>query len=64
MGRILAVIGTDKGKIAGGAPIFIVGSEEEKQQVAFKLEKILDGAAHDLKNGLMIIVDHSGGHAE
>lgn len=61
MSRILAVIAVNKEQIAGGAPIFLVSSQEEQEQMAFSLEKILDANAHDLKNGLMIIVDHSAG---
>jgi hypothetical protein len=64
MGRILAVVSTDRDKVAGGAPIFIVGGELEQQQVAFMLEKILNGAAHDLKNGSIIIVQHNDGARE
>ncbi|MFC0214875.1 hypothetical protein ACFFK0_20925 [Paenibacillus chartarius] len=61
MSKILAVVAVNKEQIAGGAPIFIVGSREEQEQVAFSLEKILDANAHDIKNGLMIIVDHGNG---
>jgi hypothetical protein len=55
---ILAVISTSRDKVGGGAPTFFVGSDNELQEVAFLLEKILDGMAHDLKNGTMIIVKH------
>jgi hypothetical protein len=58
MSKIVAVITVDKEKIAGGAPIFIASSREEQEQIAFLLEKIMDANAHDLKNGLMIIIDH------
>lgn len=58
MGRILAVITTEKDKVAGGAPIFIASSEDEKKQIAFRLEKIMDAAVHDLQNGQLIVVDH------
>jgi hypothetical protein len=58
MSKILAVITYNKEQIAGGAPIFIAQSKEEQERIAFSLEKILDANAHDLKNGLMIIVDH------
>ncbi|CAG7641363.1 hypothetical protein ACFQI7_11770 [Paenibacillus allorhizosphaerae] len=61
MGRIVAVVTLDDQKVGGGAPIFVAGSPEEQQQTAFKLEKILDAAAHDLQNGTFIIVDHSSG---
>jgi hypothetical protein len=55
---ILAVVSTSREKVGGGAPIFFVNTEEELQQFSFLLEKILDGMAHDLKNGTMIIVRH------
>lgn len=58
MSKIVAVITVNKEQIAGGAPIFIASSREEQEQLAFMLEKIMDANAHDLKNGLMIIIDH------
>lgn len=58
MSKILAVITTNKDHVAGGAPIFVASSEEEKEQTAFMLEKILDASVHDLKNGSMIVVEH------
>ncbi|MNL83572.1 hypothetical protein D3C87_2112540 [compost metagenome] len=58
MGKIVAVVTADKNQVAGGAPIFIVRNQDEHQEVAFKLEKILDASAHDLQNGTMILVDH------
>ncbi|MFH5184759.1 capping complex subunit for YIEGIA [Paenibacillus sp. TAB 01] len=58
MGKIMAVVTADKEQVAGGAPIFLVPNAEELQKVAFKLEKILDASAHDLQNGVMILVDH------
>ncbi|GIP32373.1 hypothetical protein [Paenibacillus sp. J2TS4] len=59
MNSILAVVALDKDQlVGGGAPVFIAGSKEEQQNVAFKLEKILDAMAHDLENGVMIIVKH------
>ncbi|TVY11596.1 capping complex subunit for YIEGIA [Paenibacillus cremeus] len=61
MGKIVAVVSMDKEKVAGGAPIFIVESPKEQQEVAFRLEKILDAATHDLLNGTLILVDHSSG---
>lgn len=56
---ILAVVTLNNEKIAGGgAPVFIAGHQDELQRTAFLLEKILDGIAHDLENGCMIIVRH------
>lgn len=60
MGKILAIITTDKNKVAGGAPIFIASTKEEQEQTAFRLEKILDAAVHELQNGQLIVVDHEG----
>lgn len=59
MGKILAVVSTKPEQVGGGAPIFIVETEKEQQDVAFLLEKILNGNAHDLKNGTIILVDHN-----
>ena len=57
MSQILAIVTLTKERIAGGAPIFVVDEEEELQQTAFSLEKMLDANAHDLKNGTMILVN-------
>lgn len=59
MSKIVAIVVTNSIQVDGGAPIFIAKDEEEQQQVAFRLEKILDAAAHDLRNGTIILVDHS-----
>jgi hypothetical protein len=58
MGKIMAVVTANKNQVAGGAPIFIVHDASDLQNTAFLLEKILDASAHDLKNGVMILVDH------
>jgi hypothetical protein len=58
MTQIVAVVTTDRQKVGGGAPIFIVSDEEERQKVSFTLEKILDCMAHDLNDGTMILVRH------
>jgi hypothetical protein len=59
MAQIVAVVTTDREKVAGGAPIFIVSDEAERQKVAFTLEKMLDCMAQDLNNGTMILVRHA-----
>lgn len=56
MTKIVAVVAIDPSKTGGGAPIFHVASEDELQTMAFRLEKILDAMAHDLMNGVMILV--------
>lgn len=56
---ILAIITlNDEHVLPGGVPIFVAKNEEEQQRTAFLLEKILDGIAHDLENGILIIVKH------
>jgi len=56
---ILAIVTINKEQlISGGAPVFLAKNQEEQQRTAFLLEKILDGIAHDLENGTMIIVRH------
>ena len=56
---ILAIITMHQDKITGGAPIFIAENEEELQKTSFTLEKILDGIAHEVRPGTMIIVKHA-----
>ncbi|WP_223812698.1 capping complex subunit for YIEGIA [Geobacillus thermoleovorans] len=46
------------GRVAGGAPIFICQTKEEMEQIAANLEAILDGIAHEVGEGLLIIVKH------
>jgi len=56
---ILAVVTINKDQIiGGGSPIFVAVNKEEQQRTAYLLEKILDGIAHDLENGTLIIVRH------
>jgi hypothetical protein len=59
MSNIMAIVTTDEKKVhGGGAPTFYAGEAEEMQKTAFTLEKILDATAHDLKNGVIILVNH------
>lgn len=61
MGKIVAVVTSDPSAVAGGgAPVFIEAGAEERQKLAFRLEKILDASVHDLGNGQLIVVDHKG----
>ncbi|MGC5324538.1 capping complex subunit for YIEGIA [Brevibacillus sp. SYSU BS000544] len=55
---ILAVITTKREQIGGGAPIFIMNTEEEVQKTAFTLEKILDAMVHKVTDDTLIIVRH------
>jgi hypothetical protein len=56
--RILAVVTLDGEHVAGGAPIFVAKSEEEREQIAMYIAKALDAMVHDLENGTYIIVRH------
>jgi hypothetical protein len=59
MSIIRAVVADNRERIgSSGAPVFLVDHPEEAQQLAFLLEKILDATAHDLRNGVFILVDH------
>lgn len=55
---ILAIITTNKDRVAGGAPIFICENHEEVQKTAANLEAITDGIAHALSDELFVIVKH------
>jgi len=57
MAKIRAVVTMTREHQGGGAPIFLVHTDEQLQQTAFLLEKILDASAHDLKNGTYILVE-------
>jgi len=56
--KIVAIVTTQKERVAGGAPIFVAGDQEELQQTAFLLEKVLDAMAHQLNEQTLIIVRH------
>jgi len=56
---ILAVISLRPEKVqGGGAPIFWAETQEELEKNALNLSRILNGAIHDLENGVYIIVGH------
>ncbi len=56
--EILAVISIDRTRVGGGAPIFYVQNEEEAAELAVLISNIFGAAAHDLNNGVLIIVRH------
>ncbi len=56
--KIAAIIALQANNVGGGAPIFVAETKEQQQQVAFTLEKILDAAAHELNDGIIILVHH------
>ncbi|MDR1616610.1 MAG: hypothetical protein LBR98_06325 [Syntrophomonadaceae bacterium] len=59
-GIILAIVTTaEADRIYGGAcPIFTAYEDKEKNELSFKLARILGGAVHDLGNGVHIICRH------
>lgn len=57
MANIVAVVSMKAESVGGGLPIFVVPEREEQERIAFLLEKIMDAAAHDLKNGTIILVN-------
>ncbi|ANY68843.1 hypothetical protein ABEW34_07060 [Paenibacillus algorifonticola] len=58
MANIVAVVSSNRDVAGGGAPIFFADNEQELEQTAFLLEKILNANAHNLKNGVIILVNH------
>jgi hypothetical protein len=56
--NILAVVTLEIAKVAGGVPIFLASTEEEREKTARYLGRILDASVHDLENGSYIIVAH------
>jgi len=44
--------------MTGGAPIFVASSPEEREKISTYLSRILNAQAHDLENGIYIIVRH------
>ncbi|MGI6226061.1 MAG: capping complex subunit for YIEGIA [Peptococcales bacterium] len=56
--EILAVVTSFPKKVSGNTAIFITENEEETEQVALLLSRILSATVHDLENGVYIIVKH------
>ncbi|MEK0314151.1 capping complex subunit for YIEGIA [Cohnella sp. 56] len=57
MAKVVMLLTTDPSNISDGSAALIAKSEEELQNLTNLLEKILDCAAHKLKDGLYMIVD-------
>lgn len=55
---ILAVITADRNLVGGGAPIFYAQDETESTDLATMISSLFGASAHDLKNGVYIIVKH------
>ncbi len=60
-GKILAIVvlaGARNKVKPGGAPIFIAENEEEQEKIALNLSRTLKAMAHDLENGVYILMKH------
>ncbi|CAI6058033.1 capping complex subunit for YIEGIA [Cohnella sp. JJ-181] len=57
MVKIVMLLTTDATNVSDGSSAIIAKSEEELQNLTNAMEKILDCAAHKLKDGLYMIVD-------
>ncbi|HHW57673.1 MAG TPA: hypothetical protein GXX15_08430 [Clostridia bacterium] len=58
-GFIIAIVALKKAKdnvSSGTAPIIYVENEEEQQKLSMYLSRIFKAAAHDLENGVFILV--------
>jgi ribosomal protein L34E len=55
---ILAAVTTSPEKVPSGTTVFHCKTEEELQKICANLEAILDGIAHELDDGLFVIVKH------
>ena len=55
---IAAAVTTQKDQRVDGLPIFYAQSDEEMVRMATVLSRILEAVAHDMGNGVYIIVKH------
>lgn len=60
IGSILATIVLEeaKDKVRGGVPIYVTETKEEQEKIALIMSRILNAMAHDLENGVYILVRH------
>jgi len=54
---ILCAVAKEPGKVSG-VPLFVAEDEESRQKKALYLSRILQGAVHDLGDGVLIVVKH------
>ncbi len=55
----VACITTDPERVVGGGvPVFVAGDEEEMAEMALQMSRILDAVAHDMGNGVFLVVQH------
>ena len=54
---ILAAVATE-GRNVSGVPVFYAESDEERAEMAMILSRVLEAVAHDMGNGVFIVVKH------
>ena len=54
---ILAAVTAEEGRISG-IPVFYAQSEEQRAVMATILSRVLEAVAHDMGNGVYILVKH------
>jgi hypothetical protein len=54
---ILAAVTTEQNRVSG-VPAFYAESQEERAEMATILSRVLEAVAHDMGNGVFIIVKH------
>lgn len=54
---VLAAVAAD-GKNVSGIPVFYAEDEKERARIATILSRVLEAVAHDLGNGVLVIVKH------
>ena len=55
---ILAVVTTQAEAVSANVPVFLVENVQEQEKISLLLSRILNAMAHDLENGVFIIVKH------
>ena len=56
--RIMAVVTIEPSLVGGGAPIFYAKDKAEQDKIVMYLMRITGGVAHDLENGVYVVVKH------
>ena len=54
---VVCAVTDDLGKV-NGVPVFLAKDDESRQKKATCLSRILQGAVHDLGDGVLIVVKH------
>lgn len=55
---ILAAVTTSLNRNVSGVPVFYAETEEEMVEMSVILSRVLEAVAHDMGNGVYIIVKH------